>query len=424
MILERSRWIHRQVETLQFLDADRVSRHVSVDFTVPDLPDIQVSRGDGGAVVFLPIALLRRQALENFDLRDESGAALSFLTSAGHNAIERGMLAGVAFAGLAKVDRESQSARGAVDTLAGMVVDRDAVAAERWHDACSNESSMERKIFNNPQARALIQDLKEQFVLFVPLDASPGQRRLVKFSLEAPIDLHGSGRDASRRVRLANAFLLRPWRMRIEAPIAGRADSVHMEVPAPDELSIAHAELVHRTDKRPNPPLCEVLGPVPTAHLHPPKSPKRGDRIDLYVDFAVRRDGLVTGGALIALTTSALLVGGLAVHLAGVVPRADSAGAVVVALPAVYAPVLTISSAHRLVRRIARIARMLILFSASLSFIAAASLAAELRHPVRTWLWGALFLASLPSSVVFAYAWLGARREPQAPPNRPRRPIQ
>lgn len=411
LILERRRWIHRQVETLTFIDADRMRRHVSLDLTVPAQPSTTDAVASVAGVVYLPVALLRRRVMDDFDMRDEQGAALPCLTVPQHNAIVQSMLSAVALGALAEAGipspKTDAKVKRTLNTLHEMIIEQSRQANMDWTKQANSRSGLARHIMADLIARPLIEDLTTQFVLFVPLAAAAGERRVLKFSLEVPIE-RLPGQRRSERPHNAKMRPAITREVRIDTPIAGRAGSVHVEVPAPDELVIASARLIE-LDRGEEHVLADIgRAPVPIAHLHPKQVPERGRPVQLVVSFALRRDGLATAGALIAVTTSTLLATGLSLHLADVSPRADAAGAVIVALPALYAPVLALSSTHRLVRSIVRTMRTLVLASAALSFAAAASLAATLPAHVRPWLWLGLLIASLPSSLGLSRMWLQA----------------
>ncbi|HEY2719279.1 MAG TPA: hypothetical protein VGI52_06580 [Solirubrobacteraceae bacterium] len=412
MVLHRDLWIHRQVENLSFLDADRMRRRVSVDFTIPNVDGI-----DGaGDTVFLPVALLRKHVMKGFDLRDEHGGSLPCTNLLQHNAIVQKMLATAVLGALAGEGEDvSTDAKAVVQSLQEVVIADDPQAKGLWEARCAQDGTPEHEVARNKDAHALIEDLEAQFVLFVPIKAAPGSRRVVKYSLEAPIGNGSSDHRAGYVKRLKRACLLDPWPIYIDAPIAGRARSVHVEVVAPDELAIYYARLFYPQAQQ-DETIVQMTGPTAIAHLHPNRVPDRGKLVELEVGFVLRRDGFATAGALIALSTTLLLASGVALHLNGIAPRTDAAGAVVVALPALYAPALTISSTHRLVRRIVGKVRALVLTSAALSFIAAASLAAGLEHHDRTWLWVVLLLFSLPSTVIMCTAWAKAPQKPSTEP--------
>src|SRR5207248_6685635 len=71
-------WVVRRVENIDFLDERTVRRRVSVDFAAP--PEaVAFLRDDGRRVRILPLALMRRKSLINFDLRDEENRPISLL---------------------------------------------------------------------------------------------------------------------------------------------------------------------------------------------------------------------------------------------------------------------------------------------------------------------------------------------------------
>jgi hypothetical protein len=73
-------WVHRRVESISLEDPETIRRRVSVDFTLfSDLPPL-ITTGDGDPLFFVPLTLLRKQPLVDFDLRDEEGRALPLLT--------------------------------------------------------------------------------------------------------------------------------------------------------------------------------------------------------------------------------------------------------------------------------------------------------------------------------------------------------
>lgn len=409
LILERRRWIHRQVETLEFLDADRMRRHVSVDFTVPEIPAAGVLANSPATVVYLPIALLRREVMERFDLRDEQEAALPCLTVAQHDAITQSMLAAVSLMALAERGyedpQEDEDVKAVLDVLHAMIVGRSRQARMEWEHLKRRRRAIRRDILAGDGARPLIEDLDAQFPLFVPLNASAGDRRVLKFAHD--VDIEGRGHPRSVRERIGQPFGLRP--LSVEAQIAGRAESIHIEVPAPDELFIADAQLLGWDDRNPQRRiLARVKGPTPVAHLRPRRVLSRGTKVELVATFVPRRDGFATAAALVAFATTALLTSGLALHLAKILPRSDAAGAVVAAVPAVYAPALAISSAHRLVRRIVSRMRQLTLISAAISFAAAGTFAADLPTEARAWTWLGLWLGSLIPTLVLGFEWARA----------------
>ncbi len=212
----------------------------------------------------------------------------------------------------------------------------------------------------------------------------------------------------------ALALLLAPWSFRFAVPIGGQAASSHLELPAPEDLLIARSTL-ERVSERPTEPTGATVATELTgssvatelAHLHPKPQP-RDALVFLTVDFALRASGVLSAALLISALTSLMLLAGVLLHFLGGIPvRADAAGAVVVVAPAVFAPFVTASASHRLVRRVVSTLRVLVVVAAAISFGAAASLVAAFPHQERRWIWVGLFVLSLVPTVVL---WLGWRR--------------
>jgi hypothetical protein len=90
-------WIKRRVETIEFVSDTIVVRHVSVDFRLRSwLPDAILTWGEDERFHYMPLALLEKAPLAAFDLRDESGRALSLLTRQKNAAIAAAMLSALA----------------------------------------------------------------------------------------------------------------------------------------------------------------------------------------------------------------------------------------------------------------------------------------------------------------------------------------
>jgi hypothetical protein len=78
LLLREEAWVHRRVETLDVLSAEFVRRQVSVDFAVPDglRPALRLAGGQ----CLVPLAVLRKEILRHFDLRDGADEVVPVLT--------------------------------------------------------------------------------------------------------------------------------------------------------------------------------------------------------------------------------------------------------------------------------------------------------------------------------------------------------
>jgi hypothetical protein len=78
VFIRSATWVVRRVEKVEFLDDRTVRRHVSMDYALPD-DAVALRRADGTLTRIVPLTMMRRKSLVNFDLRDEHGRALPLL---------------------------------------------------------------------------------------------------------------------------------------------------------------------------------------------------------------------------------------------------------------------------------------------------------------------------------------------------------
>src|SRR5262249_23446535 len=71
-------WVHRRVETMHLIDSRTIRRRVSVDLSVPDIAPLI---SDTRSRVLLPITLLEKRVMTNFDARDEDMRPVPVLTT-------------------------------------------------------------------------------------------------------------------------------------------------------------------------------------------------------------------------------------------------------------------------------------------------------------------------------------------------------
>ena len=88
------KWIRRRVEKITFVDARTVRRQVSVDFELPLVPPLDKRMEP--PVYLVPLALLHKEPLVGFDLRDEGGSSLPVLTKEENGFVTWSALASIA----------------------------------------------------------------------------------------------------------------------------------------------------------------------------------------------------------------------------------------------------------------------------------------------------------------------------------------
>lgn len=391
LLADEERWVHRRVETIELLDARQLRRHSSVDFTLPRFPGLEPGEGEAE---YVPLSLLRKGVLTAFDLRDEAGASLPLLTRLQGASIAAALLVQQAELALEELGRGPllPLVESALHELAGEEV------AAPDAPAGSPEAKQWEALLADPWVGPLLSDLDAQFILFVPLAGAALRRRVVKFEYRRLIERR-DGAGAGPAEAILVSLGVRPYRWAAAATALNDAESYHVEVVAPPELSIRRAALTTVEGDV----LDEQLD-VPRAHLYRAE-PGGGTTGTVELEFALRR-AVIWPVLFTALAVVAILGVGLVAHL-GWGLRADRGGAagLVVALPALFAPFVA-PGGHGVVRRMFLGLRVVALAAGVLSFAAAATLQLDLSAGTTTWIWAVLLVlaACLTAIAVLAVA--------------------
>src|SRR3954469_25607324 len=78
VFIRSSTWVVRRVEKVTFLDDRTVRRQVSMDYALPE-DAVALRRDNGSTTRIVPLTMMRRKSVVNFDMRDEAGRALPLL---------------------------------------------------------------------------------------------------------------------------------------------------------------------------------------------------------------------------------------------------------------------------------------------------------------------------------------------------------
>jgi hypothetical protein len=240
-------WVRRRRFTIEFVDDTTFRQRMSVDFMLPH-PDWFWAEEppEEGEVLYVPLHLPRKDTLTNFSVSDESGTRLSTLTTD-----ENG---GLATAGLLPVARQLASERYPIDDdeLRGSIERIVMATKSAEHDPVTEVlnpslAGVLGKIFSaEDEAKALLRDLADGFLLLVPIEYRHERDRVVKLEWELPNFWHG--RTNQNRVLLyLQSFLASiAWadkRQNIPDLQLGWARSTHIEVVAPDDVELTAASL-------------------------------------------------------------------------------------------------------------------------------------------------------------------------------------
>jgi hypothetical protein len=441
LVLDWESWVNRRVETITILDEHRIRRHVSMDFSVPaDSPVLQSPR-----VLPMPVTMLKKEALRNFNIYDESSTALPVLTAPQNAELSTEILLSVGVAGDGStVDRAS-----ARQLVTRVTFKR---PVKRYVDeliATAQAPLLYEAIF-----RSVATEMATSFLLVAILKVEPGQRRVVKYEYEGPLirppqffvqpqmaqghippirsplqiparsraHLLDSLNDAFQglRVPFERREGLLPFGISIPAEGIGRTRSYHLEVPAPEGLTISTAilQVVNSSGK--------VVGGaedrvgVDLIHLHLADRPaqkrfksRRGQAGTTSIRLRPRSDDVIRQAYVVSTLTTGLIWAGLVAHwILHVAPRLDSVAAVVVAIPAIYAVYLAAPAEHRLVQEIVTGIRDRIWVSAGIAFIAGAILTVDgLPSGVRSGVWELLALFSALNAFLYRVGMTRSRRD-------------
>jgi hypothetical protein len=450
LLSEEDAWVHRRVEHIEFLSIVRVRRAMSIDFTYPDIPAIRGrATKPAGYIPLLPLALPRKRVLDALDVRDEAGRAVPVLTRSENSFIAYELLTRLALevvgtAGFSTLDPAVGRDLAGITGYEGVDApdpDRALFHFVRAHyrppTRPSDALAQRRLLWNDDVMRPLLWLFFERFLLLVPLDVKPGQRRIIKLAFEdeaEPPPFSGTllTQIRQRIARLGRALLVSfGWarlRIRIGVRALVGAESYHVEmvgVPAP--LKIVRAVLgvsVERyffTASRYN---------IATRELD---EDRRGDGSHLYASRVRRQmveeemmdpaspdeERVATGYAevvlllkprellaplFLALLTTAVLVGGLVLHARSHRPELDASTAILVLVPGLISA-YRIPAEHPLVRRVFRGLLLPVGVCAAASFAAAASLAVDLstHERVTLWHWLAWLAAAATASIGIAF---------------------
>lgn len=300
LLLNPSQWIYRRVESIEFIDDTWVRRHVSVDFELPPIAVTTPYRGGVPTTYLAPLALLGKQGLRHFDLRDEAGRSMPLLTRD-----QNVRVAASALVSHAQVYLQQRHGR----TLEAEIAEDLRAIAETAgpHQEVVNRlfqpegvARINRELLaRNPRLQTLVGSLAENFIVLVPITGR--DRRVIKYAYDEP--LPPSRLPWPRRT--AEAFGWASSEIVWKAPSVGLSRSYHLEVEAPRDLEILGATLL-ATDGRGQSYVFEHGASGRRSHLFADRMPQ--DAIGTAsVILRARRSGLLRAALLLGVLTSILI---------------------------------------------------------------------------------------------------------------------
>lgn len=381
---EYAAWVRRRVERITYVADETLRRHMSVDFVLPypdpDDRNDPFGRLPVGSSVLIPLSLPPKEPLTNLDVVDETGTSLSVL-----NTRDNGRVATIALKSL--ISQQGHELESDQEAIIQRVVTQP--AAEAAAALAEATPWLDGVVPRNHSARALIEDLVEAYMLLVPVRYTPGQHRIIKWSVDIPQPWETVG-EPSDHYWLPRTL---EWlgvleKIRTVGPLSiGLAESYHIEIVAPEEVIVSEAFLSTRRwapgDEHSD-PVASVALQQERAHLNIATLASREDAEKARGDrgIAIFRLRARRSGTFVALAITSVIMAIVITIVATGIGRIDvtTAVAVLLVFPAVVAAYLARPGEHAFATRLLAGGRVTALLSASCSLIVAALLATGVLH--------------------------------------------
>jgi hypothetical protein len=352
-------WVRRRVETVDFLGAGSLRRSVSVDFEIPET-DFETP-----APLLVPLALLEKRPLVDFDVIDEASNALPVCTRA-----ENGFAAWSMLAAVAAVEVRDAFDDGSERSIEPLYEDLKAIAfgdpeaGLRVLDGfADSEDELKRTLAGSSFFDAVARTLATVFLLLVPVAGTPGQRRVVKFRYTLGLKRRGSGTE-----RFFQAMGWMPARFAFYVPQVGESESYHFELAAPAELEVSRS-ILQLKDPVTGREDVEGVSTGTRAHLYTTGKEPDVDGIAL-VWLQISRSGLLRSGCVVAGMICAVLLFFYASGRLDRPPR-DIQSAILLTLPALVATLVVRPGEHGLVTELLLGVRSAVAMSGAVAYTAA-----------------------------------------------------
>jgi hypothetical protein len=405
LLTDEARWIHRRVETIDLLAQELVRRQVSVDFTLPEalLEDLRIGPEGPWCV---PLAILEKRPLRNFDLREHDEWRSILGASSG------GPIAAGVVTAAARLACQPDELEPEVASLLALIARSDlepARAAMRELRGRAAHTPQIAHILDDDTSGYFLATFAESYML-VALLGDPHGRRVLKYAYDDHLRLDGR---ASWPRRLARRLGWSPFVVDVSVPTAAHAASYHAEVIVPEELRLDAWIVDTQTDELLS---TDIERAVDRASLHAPRVALDAEPLLVTAISAERADLPTLAFATSAVTALLLLIGAAVGNLGS--PTAGSSVALLLAGSVLFATTVARSGEHRLVRGIFAGPRWLLSIVAVGALAAAASVAFGAGDGVRDVIWysagGLSLVACLCLAVGFSKAASLTRRHMQS----------
>ncbi len=384
-------WIIRRIEKITFLDDRSVRRQITVDFSVPLEAPLRESPDNS---YLIPLGLLRKAPLVGFDLRDESGAALSVLSKRENSLIAWSAACALGENILGELVPDGLSKK--LHSIVSMDPDH---GAQILKEVRESKNPKFKKLMKVSLFQELLQDLCNNFLLLTPVAFEPGRRRILKFSYFETVGLEN--------LTLSQRLGLEPAPIRFSVPSIDEADSFHFEIEAPRGMDVYEAEIVELDEIDEEVDQLAYDGVrAQRVHLYPDSVPP-GARAEARIWLLPVTRGFMRSAFLFSFAVAGMLLA-ILLRLPG--DAEESVPSLLLALPGVVGLFLTRPGENPMTSRLLLGLRGVVSVVGFLPFAGALLLVLNLNQSLERWVWVGLTGAAFVASSVIGRAYAISRR--------------
>lgn len=303
-----------------------------MDFTLPNwFHEARGTGAQGRARQLVPLALIRKEPLVNFCLRDDEDAAIPLLSTSQNFKVSE---ATVSVLARAVLGRKVPKAIGC--DLRRLILAKPSEAddtLERLYGTRDKSAPMRAVLRDNDAFQAIVNPLGTQFLALTMMEIGRQERRVVHFSYDEPVSAGFDDGlfDVQLGVETLSFFTI---------PDAGNAESSHFELEAPDGMKIADANLVTFDQNGPVDRPTRQRGGLSRVHIH--LDSVEGGTQALVIARLEPRPETIIRASCIAAAACALLLAFFAWRLPILDPRygekaAETAAAILLAVQSIVA---------------------------------------------------------------------------------------
>lgn len=377
--LREAPWLRRRVETVSFIDVDTVVRKTTLDV---GMAEVKISAS--ACPLFedrplVPLVLLKKELLVDFDLRDRQGAALAVVPREIDSFFAWSLLCVEARRVLGQ-DLTTQS-MVVSDHLRSLAFNFPRPGDEAYDNTLhsweipgswsDSDRRAWRTLLQDELFARLLRDFTFNFILMTQLEATSAIQ-LVKFSYQQYLPYS--------ELLWSERLGIKPTELAIVAPSVGWVRSYHLRVEAPQDLRVTDVGLFRIQRDSSTSPLpaesYEVRVSAEAAQIHTTSSIRPADHV-VAITMRVPLFGYLRAVWLTSLATAAiLLVARILIDdvEAAMAERADAAVALLLVGPSLLAAYLVRPGEHAIASRLLRPIRYAVSGGGCLSYISAAVL--------------------------------------------------